>query len=283
MSPSFAAVPPGRLPRLGVVAAINDEDVLSRNLAASPLLTEGRAAFHGVRGARAISLAYNEGLDTLVAEVMIFAHQDVYLPAGFETRLRAAIAEIERLDPDWGVLGVFGVDESGQHCGRTWSSGLGRALELDTDLPARAQSLDELVIVVRTATGVRFDPALPHFHLYGTDIVQIARAAGYGAWVADLPVIHNSRFVARLGPGFAAAYRHLQRKWRAVLPIRTPVLWLTPSGIDLWRKEFALWRTRNRRLSTSVSDQGDPHEIAERLGWAHPADDVQPTIASASR
>ena len=38
------------------------------------------------------------------------------------------------------------------------------------------QSFDELLIVLRRDSGLRFDEGLPGWHMYGTDIVQTARA-----------------------------------------------------------------------------------------------------------
>jgi len=266
---------PGRgAPRLAVVAAVNDEASLARNLAASPILAEGRAEAHYVRGAPSASIAYNAGLDAVGVDIVIFAHQDVYLPASFEAGLRRAAATLDRIDPDWAVAGIVGIDEALTHAGRAWSSGLGRAIDNARPEPVRAHSIDEMVMVIRAASGLRFDPKLPHFHLYGTDIVQIARAAGLGAWILDLPVVHNSRFVSRLGLRFAAAYRHLQRKWRDRLPIRTPILWITRSGYSLLLVELLLWRSRSRRARSAVSDLSDPAEIAAAQRWEDaPAED----------
>ncbi|MEO0572209.1 MAG: hypothetical protein AAF039_10935, partial [Bacteroidota bacterium] len=40
---------------------------------------------------------------------MVFAHQDVYLPWGWDTQLRARITALEAVDPGWGVLGPSGL------------------------------------------------------------------------------------------------------------------------------------------------------------------------------
>lgn len=254
-------------PRLAVVAAVNDEATLARNLAASPLIASGRVSLTPIRGARCASAAYNAGLDATDAPLVVFAHQDVWLPPGWETGLAAAIADLDRRDPAWAVLGVFGTTAAGRRIGRVWSSGIGRCVGDALDAPAPVVSIDELVIVLRRDAGLRFDAALPHFHLYGTDIVQTALAAGRSTYAATLPVVHNSRYVPTLSGGFTDAYRHMRRKWRAALPIATPVTRITATGLDLLRTNFRLWRTRRARAATAFDCATDPREIARACGW----------------
>jgi hypothetical protein len=259
-------------PGLAVVAAVNDEAVLARNLAASALIAGDRARFVPIRGAPSASAAYNRGLDATEAPIVIFAHQDVWLPPGWEAGLRAALATLDRVDPRWAALGVFGATATGERVGRVWSSGLGRCVGAEVAEPVPVVSLDELVIVLRRAAGLRFDEGLPHFHLYGTDIVQTARAAGRACYVATLPVIHNSRYVPTLSGGFAAAYGYMRRKWRAALPIATPVVRVTATGFDLARVNFRLWRTRARRAAAAADPTTDPRAIAARCGWLEAAE-----------
>lgn len=251
---------------LCVVAAVNDEAVLRRNLVASPMIA--RTPLHLERGALSASIAYNRGLDATDADIVIFAHQDVYFPAGWDTALHATLAWLDAEAPDWAVLGVFGVAAaSGGRIGWVWSSGLGRVIGAPLTAPVRAQSVDELVIVLRREAGLRFDEALPHFHLYGTDIVQTALRQGRSAFVASLPVVHNSRFVPSLRGGFAEAYRHMRRKWRDRLPIETPVSRLTRIGFPLVMLELRMMRSRRARAARAVSSTTDPQEIAMRCGW----------------
>jgi hypothetical protein len=120
--------------------------------------------------------------------------------------------------------------------------------------------------VLRCDSGLRFDPELPGFHLYGTDIVQSALAAGLEAYVFDGPVVHNSLPVTRLDDSYGRAYRHMQRKWTARLPIATTVIPITRSGWPLFR-----WRLRHwgRRLRSPVVTQrcATPARRAQELGY----------------
>jgi len=255
---------------LALIAAVNDERVLQRDLAASPLLGDGAAERFFYRGARNMAEAYNAGIDATTAPVMVFAHQDVYLPAGWERRLAAAIAEVEGRDPEWAVLGIVGATTDGRMAGQAWSSGSAREFTHDIALPQPAQSLDELVLVLRREAGLRFDPQLPHFHLYGTDIVQQALADGRGAWIAGAPVVHNSDQLTGLGAGYRRAYGYMRAKWADRLPIVTPICPVVPGWRRFLRAELAVryryarqrWRGRGRRRALD-----DPRAKALMLGY----------------
>ena len=62
------------------------------------------------------------------------------------------------------------------------------------DLPARVATLDELLLVVRRDTPLRFDPALG-FHLYGADICLQAAERGLAVVALGALCHHNSRSV----------------------------------------------------------------------------------------
>ena len=128
-------------------------------------------------------------------------------------------------------------------------------------------SVDELVIVLRRASGCAFDPNLPDFHLYGTDIVQTARRNGKSGYVAHIPVIHNSRPVTSLGGGYATAYKYMRRKWRHNLPIKTPVVPISGSRIPLLRARARTLLRRRKMGARSVVPNSDPKIIAKHLSF----------------
>ncbi len=211
-----------------------------------PMLLSGAVAVHAhKRGRRAAGEAYDAIVDSATikhgdAELIVFAHQDVLLPAGWVDRLWGAVGYLEKADPSCrAVMGVVGVNSAGEVLGRSWSNGLRRIAGHAVERPMAVVSLDELVIILRRSSRVRFDKDLPGFHLYGTDIVQNALAARCGVYVFDGPVVHNSVPVSRLGPSYAAAYRYMQRKWRHRLPIPTTVMAVTHWGLPLWHHRFA--------------------------------------------
>ena len=72
---------------LAVVAPINDEECLANNLAASPMFVKNGVPLIVKRGYKSASSAYNDGLDCADADIVIFTHQDVYFPGGWEKKL----------------------------------------------------------------------------------------------------------------------------------------------------------------------------------------------------
>lgn len=204
---------------LDFVVAVNDEEVFERNFARSPALRLPGVRIDSIRGFRSASAAYNAGLDAGHNEFVVFCHQDVYLPAGWYDALQSAVARLRERDPRWAVLGLFGATAEGRRVGYVWSSGLRSLLGEPFDEPFPVVSLDELLLVVRRSSGLRFDEGLPGFHLYGTDIVQEALARGRSAYSICAPVVHNSRPVMYLPREYLAAYVFMRTKWARRLPI----------------------------------------------------------------
>jgi hypothetical protein len=249
-----------------LVAAVNDEAVLERNLLASPLASSEGVEVILQRGAPSAAKAYNDAIERARHDVVVLAHQDVYIPVGWELRLDEQIARIG--SDAWGVLGVFGVAEGGRHMGRVWCSGNAREFDYRVARPTPAVSFDELLLVVRRSSGLRFDERLPSFHMYGTDIAQRARAAGLGSYIIDAPVIHNSLPVRSLGGGYARAYRAMQRIHADRLPIPTCIVPLTRWGMPL--KKSRIQRTlRGLRHGFERGDNrhADPGALAASLGY----------------
>jgi hypothetical protein len=261
--PSIGAAAPRMF---AVAAAVNDDVILAQCLARSPEIESGALPLTCYRAYPTAGTAYNQGLDDADADYVIFAHQDVFLPQGSVERLTRSINELNATAPDWAVAGVVGLDVDGALKGETWCSGNNCVIGDGSALPARAISLDELVIVVRRSSGLRFDPKLPSFHLYAADIILIAEAAGLSTWIIHLPVVHHSRPVVNLGGGYAHAWHYMRRKWRLKLPVQNLVCAITASPFTLWNKDLRI-RIRNRWNDSRGHAVGDPAQIAERLGF----------------
>lgn len=253
---------------IDVAAAVNDEAVLNACLRHSPDVASGAAQLRTYVGYTTAGAAYNRALDESTAPYLVLAHQDVYLPAGAMTRLSGEIAKLNALDPDWAVAGSIGLDADNELQGQVWSSGLKRVIGERLVSPARSICLDELLLVVRRASGVRFDEQLPGFHMYGVDIIHIALAEGMNSYVVDLPVVHHSRPVITLSGGYDRAYRYMQSKWRRSLPIRNLICTIYPTGLWLTWRNIQL-RRRHRGLTERPEPSGDPAEIAQRVGFEH--------------
>jgi hypothetical protein len=239
-----------------IVVACNNDETLRQNLLSSEVIRQG-ISVHIERNAPSAAMAYNRGLDATTAPFVIFVHQDVWLPTGWELRL---IDVVETLKGDWATVAPFGISRDGRHLGDVWSSSLGRRVGHPVQDAEPVVAFDELLFVLRRASGLRFDEALPNWHFYGTDIVQTALSKGFGAYVANLPVIHNDAFKPALGDDFSAGYHFLRHKWRQQLPIRTSILWITRTGFAL-----PIYRLRARRALASRRMLAVDHRVAPQV------------------
>ena len=190
------------------------------------------------RGPGAAADGLNAGLQYAKHELLVCVHQDVYLPEdgsmlsatdpggrlpvwadrrGGCSRLgRKSLAEggpatTPRVSPWASILRPFrptAVHGAGQAVeGREyplaaerigWVVDRGRVLRDGPELPARVATLDELLLVVRRDSPLRFDPALG-FHLYGADICLQAAERGLASWRSGALCHHNSRSIGVAG------------------------------------------------------------------------------------
>ena len=249
-----------------IACASNSDAILNANLGASPCLAT--LPLHVERGAATASLAYNAALDATRAAIVVFAHHDVYLPRGWDALLLARLTDLTARHPDWALAGAYGVAPDYRQFGPVWTSSLGQIIGRVPMQPEPVQSYDEMLIVLRRSSGLRFDPAQPGWHMYGTDIVQSARAAGRGAYAVGLPCIHNDRFHGALGPDFTQSYRWMQAKWPQFLPIQTPVTKISASGLHLYRERWNMRNSHKFRVADAVDTGVPPADLARLCGWS---------------
>lgn len=250
------------------VTASHNETVLNANLKQSPVIADGRIPLEVVTGARSAATAYNRGLDATTAEIVVFVHHDVYIPEGWDEILLERIVEVERDDPNWGLLGPHGITWEGAHYGPVWSTSIGLILGRVPTRPVAVHSYDELMLILRRGTGLRFDEGLPNFHLYGTDITQTALAEGFGCYTAPMPLVHNDGFHDVLGQDFQDCFSYIQKKWRHKLPIKASVTEITRSGIKHMRSSRRARKSREFRKAMALSTDVHPLVYASRCGWA---------------
>ncbi len=252
--------------KIGLVAASHSPALLAANLGRSPCLAS--LPLHVEADAPSAAISYNRALDKTDAEVVVFLHHDVYLPQGWDALFRARLDQLAGIDPDWALFGPFGVALDAAHVGPVWSSSLGQIVGRVPLAPVEVQSFDELMIVLRRSSGLRFDEALPGWHFYGTDIVAQARSRGMRAWAGGLPVIHNDRYHQALGRDFADSYRFMQRKWATALPLRSPITKISRSGLHLLRDRWRARKSERFRAGMAVGTETPVEVLAARCGWA---------------
>jgi len=232
-----------------LIVAANDDTILKRCLTGSPCIGHARDV-NVMRGFATAGAAYNAGMRQAAGDLLVFVHQDVYLPAGWDRCLGEAIARLSHLDPAWAVLGVFGITRQLQPCGYLYCTASQKVLGRPFPEPVKCVSLDEVVLVLRRSAGLSFDEQLPGFHFYGTDICLEAQQRGLGAYIVSAFCIHNAEGAEFLPRAFWRGYFYLRRKWRKKLPIRTPCATVTlgawPVAASIIRDIYAHYIKRKR-------------------------------------
>jgi hypothetical protein len=210
----------------------NNASIFDRNFSASPCLEEVRSDRIIVQeGYSSASAAYNDAMEEAKTDLIVFAHQDVYFPKGWLEHLGRALEHLDKVDPEWGVLGGWGVNSQGLQAGFLYSVGLG-TLGAPFARPVAIETLDEYLLIVRKSSGLRFDPTLTGFHFYGTDICMSARKRGKRCYAISAFAVHNTSY-APLPNDFYKGYWAVRKKWSEFLPIQTPCIRITRWNEDL--------------------------------------------------
>jgi hypothetical protein len=251
--------------KLTFVSAVNDRQLFTNNFLASPIFAGSHPHQIVVQsGFSSAAKAYNDAIDRSENEINVFAHQDVIFPASWLTDLERALDKLDRTDPNWGVLGCFGETANAQGRGHVYMPGLG-IVGVPSENPEPVQTLDEIVLIIKKSSGLRFDPNLPHFHFYGADICLRANRLGRKSYAISAFCLHNTQFNLVLPREFYTCYRHIKREWRDQLPIQTTCVRITKYDVDMLKRrmrEFYLSRFKGVRVGAVRSKSG-PQLLAE--------------------
>jgi len=239
-----------------LIVASNSDDVLRNNLLGSDEVNTAKEILIE-RDEASAAYAYNSGIDKTTGNIMVFAHQDVFLPPEWSKKMLLAVAELTAYDPNWGAAGLYGITETGEGAGFVYSTGLMRFVGEAFHAPIRVRSIDEMVIIMRRSSGLKFDENLPGFHLYGTDICMEAESLGMQNYVLPCFALHNSVGIMYLPWSFWKAYFFLRNKWKMRLPIITPCTTITYGSMPILRHfaEVLLAAVRKKKkLGSRVND-----------------------------
>jgi hypothetical protein len=134
--------------------------------------------------------AYNHFLNIAKGKYVIICHQDILLQYDKREMLESCIQSLDERDPMWAIAGNAGgvclgvraiciTDPKGHYESK--------------DLPQPVQSLDENFILMKASANLAVSGDLSGFHLYGTDLCQVARFLGYRAYVIPFNLYHKSQ------------------------------------------------------------------------------------------
>jgi hypothetical protein len=218
--------------------AVNDRSVLENNLLASPCLASPHA--HEIlvqEGFRSAGHAYNDAIDRSPNDLIVFAHQDMIFPEQWLGQVENALDYLEQNDPNWGVLGCYGETRDRKGRGSVYQSGLG-LIGKTIERPVPIQTLDEIVLIFRKSSLLRFDEDLPHFHLYGTDICLRAGQAGRTSYAIPAFCIHNTNQGFLLPKEFYECYWHVKQTWKSHLPIQASCIRITKLNLSMYKRRL---------------------------------------------
>lgn len=218
-----------------IIAAVNNDGVLNSCLLHSPDLTAHGVEVLALRGHPSAASAYNAGIAQARGEYLVFVHQDVYLAVGWLAKFLATLQFMKQHDPNWGVLGMWGITPTGQGVGYLYCTAGIRLLGESFSGCKQVRSLDEVMLVVRKSSGLRFDEKMGGFHMYGTDICLEAEHRGMKSYAFSAFGIHNSNGYGMLPWAFWRNFFQVRRKWRAMLPVLAPCAEITTWCIPVLR------------------------------------------------
>ncbi len=249
------------------IIPVNNEDVFKNNFLASPLFRESHShqiiVQHGFDSA---AIAYNAAIECADNDLLIFVHQDVVLPDCWVSNLKVTISYLANENSNWGVLGCFGSRKgSVGGIGQVYTTGMGihgRAI----DIPEPVETLDEIVLIIKKSSGLKFDPTLPHYHLYGTDICLSARERGMLSYSIPAFCIHNTNQLIDLPKEFFECYYHIKRHWTKYLPIFTSCITISRFDRDIFTRRCQRAFSRILRKSKQpLSRMKDPVRLLKNL------------------
>jgi hypothetical protein len=199
-----------------IICASNCERTLQSNLLQSPYIHNHQLIIK--RGYKCVARAYNEAIKEAKNDIMVFVHQDVYLPWKFFLSLSISIQELGMIN--WGIIGPAGRNLLGEYYGHILDRG--KLWGSPENLPAPVQTLDELLLVGKKSGAFKrlaFDEQIPNHHLFGSDICLQAKDAGFENYAINTFLHHNSTLGSDLPENWKDSARYIKEKWTSVLPI----------------------------------------------------------------
>jgi hypothetical protein len=240
--------------RFTFAVAVNNRSVLEKNFLASPIFRTSHG--HEIliqEGFSSAGAAYNDAIERSGNDLMVFAHQDMILPEQWLDQLENSLEYLGNYDPAWGVLGCYGETQHERGRGCVYQPNLGM-IGVSIDRPTPIQTLDEIVLIFRKSSGLRFDGSLPHFHLYGTDICLRAKRMGRTSYAIPAFCIHNTNQGFLLPEEFYECYWHVKRAWESELPIQASCIRITRFNLAVYKRRLQelYWRCVRREKNKEV-------------------------------
>ena len=141
---------------------------------------------------------------------IILCHQDILIKDNI-SQLENKLNELEKLDPNWAIVGNAGGVSPGN---------FSLYLEVPENkirlgiFPNKVQTLDENWMLIKASTRLGFSNDLSGFHLYGTDICLQAEILGYNSYVIEYLLRHDGKGIQ--DPTFKKCKDALIKKYSSI-------------------------------------------------------------------
>jgi len=248
------------------VVPVGDREVLANNFLTSACLQGmSRHEILVQEDFSSAAIAYNRAIDRSSNDLIAFVHSDMIFPETWISDLAGALKWLEANDPNWGVLGCYGANPDDSYPGFVYSNGrglLGRRFQT----PTPVQTLDEIVLIVRKSSGLRFNEDLTGFHLYGADICMTAAARQMKCYAIPAFCIHNTHCSLIVPRDFYRCYREFKKIWSKFLPIQTTCIRVTPFDYYMYRRR--LWEATLRYTHRGEVETGRVDDVKGLLRMA---------------
>lgn len=134
--------------------------------------------------------AINAGIDKAQHELVAVVHEDVLLVDGWQQQFETSLEQLEKTDPDWGLLGAAGWNDQGRLIGHFSDPHQYQNSFKGTSFN-KVRNIDEQLMIIRASSGVRFDSYLPSIHNVGRELYSSLKARNLSTYVIDAPTIHK--------------------------------------------------------------------------------------------
>jgi hypothetical protein len=121
---------------------------------------------------------------------VLILHQDA-VPLDNYDSLVLKIKNLEKIDPNWGVIGNAGKKQSDFKKGYM-SLVTHDGLHRTNHNPVKVDSIDENAMIIKGGSGITVSRDLSGYHFYGFDISSVAARLGYNVYVIDFQWRHLS-------------------------------------------------------------------------------------------
>lgn len=156
------------------IVATHNQETFDRNIGTSQIYIENKYEFIIQKGYTNIRKAYNDAIGKVITPYVCFLHHDIWMPPEFETQLIYSLEEVNRQCLNHGVLGSAGAK---YHEGQTlylgslfWANHIWGHLNLAPFKQfAMVDTLDELMLIMKTEDCGKFDETIPYNHFYGAE------------------------------------------------------------------------------------------------------------------